>query len=321
MAGAVVPHQDRARRHFRNWHFWRTFGIPMLLYCLKGAQNDMDVTLRGDVVRPSLVGANPGEGSMIGLSNVGMTFETRKGGPVVAVEDFNLSIEREEILSLVGPSGCGKSTILRMLAGLQAPTSGTITFGEAHAKKGFAGVAIVFQRPTLLPWLTILKNVLYPVRVLRGRAAAEHVARAHELLALVGLADMAERMPHELSGGMQQRAAIARSLILDPKLLLMDEPFGALDALTREDLQLDLLDIHARTKKTILLVTHSINEAVLLSDRVAVMSARPGRLKDLMAIDIDKPRNHETASHPRFVEYSRRIREGIFGDRARGETK
>lgn len=300
-------------------------GAPLVyrsvICCLKGAQNNMEVKLRGENTQPSSAGVEASSGSLIQLSHVGMTFETRKGGPVVAVDDFNLSIQREEIISLVGPSGCGKSTILRMLAGLQAPTSGNITFGEAHAEKGFAGVAIVFQRPTLLPWLTILKNVLYPVRVLRGRPTAEHIARAHELLALVGLSDMAERMPHELSGGMQQRAAIARSLILDPKLLLMDEPFGALDALTREDLQLDLLEIHARTKKTILLVTHSINEAVLLSDRVAVMSARPGRLKDLMSIDIDKPRNHETASAPRFIEYSKRIREGIFGNRARGETK
>jgi NitT/TauT family transport system ATP-binding protein len=163
-----------------------------------------------------------------------------------------------------------------------------------------------------------MKNVLYPVRVLRRVTAADK-ARAMELLDLVGLADMAERMPNELSGGMQQRAAIARSLILDPKILLMDEPFGALDALTREDLQLDLLDIHASTRKTILLVTHSISEAVLLSDRVAVMSARPGRLQDLIEIDIAKPRSHETAAVPAFIDYSKRIRDDIFGPRAKKE--
>jgi NitT/TauT family transport system ATP-binding protein len=252
---------------------------------------------------------------LIELCHVGVTFPTRRGDPVVAVEDFNLTIEREEIVSLVGPSGCGKSTVLRMLAGLLKPTTGDVWIGGDPDLRGFSEVAIVFQRATLLPWLSILKNVLYPVRVLKGRVSAADTARAHDLLAMVGLADMAERMPNELSGGMQQRAAIARSLILDAKILLMDEPFGALDALTREDLQLDLLDIHARTRKTILLVTHSINEAVLLSDRVAVMSARPGRLQDLIEIDIPKPRSHEIAGLPAFVEYSQRIRDDIFGPR------
>lgn len=255
--------------------------------------------------------------TLIELSHVGMTFPTKRGDPVVAVDDFNLTIDREEIVSLVGPSGCGKSTVLRMLAGLQKPTSGDVWIGGDQYRRGFSEVAIVFQRATLLPWLTIMKNVLYPVRVLNGRATAEDKGRAQELLELVGLGDMAERMPHELSGGMQQRAAIARSLVLDPKILLMDEPFGALDALTREDLQLDLLDIHARTRKTILLVTHSISEAVLLSDRVAVMSARPGRLQDLIEIDIPKPRGHDSAALPAFIDYSKRIRDDIFGPRAR----
>jgi len=267
---------------------------------------------------------NPGEAAarqtpLIELNHVGVTFETRRGEPVVAVDDFNLTIMREEIVSLCGPSGCGKSTVLRMLAGLLKPTTGDIWIGGGAQERGFSEVAIVFQRPTLLPWLSIMKNVLYPVRVLRRPTAADK-ARALELLALVGLADMSERMPNELSGGMQQRAAIARSLILDPKILLMDEPFGALDALTREDLQLDLLDIHANTRKTILLVTHSISEAVLLSDRVAVMSARPGRLQDLIEIDIAKPRSHETAAVPAFIDYSKRIRDDIFGPRAKKEA-
>ena len=254
--------------------------------------------------------------SLIELSHSGVTFQTKRGEPVVAVDDFSLTVKREEIVSLVGPSGCGKSTVLRMLAGLLEPTSGDVWIGGDQNRRGFSEVAFAFQRATLLPWLTILKNVLYPVRVLKGRAVPDDVERAHELLALVGLSDMAERMPHELSGGMQQRAAIARSLILDAKILLMDEPFGALDALTREDLQLDLLDIHARTRKTIVLVTHSITEAVLLSDRVAVMSARPGRLQDLVEIDIAKPRSHDIAAMPEFINYSQRIRDDIFGPRA-----
>ncbi|WP_068115819.1 ABC transporter ATP-binding protein [Tropicimonas marinistellae] len=257
--------------------------------------------------------------TLIELAHAGVTFQSRTGDALVAVEDFNLRIQDGEIVSLVGPSGCGKSTVLRMLAGLQQPTTGDIWIGGGRQRRGFSEVAIVFQRPTLLPWLSVLKNVLYPVRALRRTTAADR-SRAQELLEVVGLGDMGARMPHELSGGMQQRASIARSLILDPKILLMDEPFGALDALTREDLQLDLLDIHASTGKTILLVTHSINEAVLLSDRVAVMSTRPGRLQELISIDIPTPRSHETPAHPAFHHYAGRIRDDIFGPNARSRA-
>ncbi|KAA2317482.1 ABC transporter ATP-binding protein [Pseudooceanicola sediminis] len=255
--------------------------------------------------------------AIIELSHTGVTFETRKGNDLVALDDFNLTIYREEIVSLVGPSGCGKSTVLRILAGLQKPTTGDFWIGGGKTRQGFSEVAIVFQRPTLLPWRNVLDNVLYPARVLKGRADKDDRDRARALLALVGLEEMADRMPHELSGGMQQRASIARSLILDPKILLMDEPFGALDALTREDLQLDLLEIHERTRKTILLVTHSISEAVLLSDRVAVMSARPGRLQDLITVDIPKPRGPDSTARPDFHTYSQRIRDDIFGPRTK----
>ena len=248
---------------------------------------------------------------LIELNRIGVTFRTRDGQDLTAVDDFSLRLAKEEIVSLVGPSGCGKSTILRMLAGLQKPSRGEYWIG-GKARRGVSEVAIVFQRPTLLPWLTIRNNVLYPVRALTGRPTPEESDRAQQLLSMVGLSDMGERMPHELSGGMQQRAAIARSLILDPKILLMDEPFGALDALTREELQLDMLEIHARTKKTILLVTHSISEAVLMSDRVVVMSARPGRLVEDIPIPLPKPRGHESAALPDFHALSRRIRDGIF---------
>jgi NitT/TauT family transport system ATP-binding protein len=253
---------------------------------------------------------------LIDINGVSVHFESQDGTRVTALSSLDLQIRAGEILSLVGPSGCGKSTTLRLIAGLQAPSEGTLSIHGGAKRRGFSEVAIVFQRPTLLPWLTVMKNVLYPVRALGRRITAADTARAMELLALVGLSEAATKMPRELSGGMQQRVAICRSLILDPKILLMDEPFGALDALTREDLQLDLLRIHAETRKTILLVTHSISEAVLLSDRVAVMSARPGRMRDLMEIDIDKPRTHHTASEPKFAAYAQRIRDQIFEPRA-----
>lgn len=247
---------------------------------------------------------------LIDIEGVSVAFDSRDGGRVTALSSLHLSIHTGEILSLVGPSGCGKSTTLRLIAGLQKPSEGTLVIHGGAQQRGFSETAIVFQKPTLLPWLNVLSNILYPVRVLRRVTAADR-SRAMDLLALVGLADAATRMPQELSGGMQQRVAICRSLILDPKILLMDEPFGALDALTREDLQLDLLRIHAQTGKTVLLVTHSISEAVLLSDRVAVMSARPGRMRDLLVIDIPKPRSHTTVSEPNFIAYAQTIRDQI----------
>ncbi|MBP1849200.1 ABC transporter ATP-binding protein [Rhizobium halophytocola] len=263
---------------------------------------------------PSLVEA-PGPAPLIELEKVSVHFASQDGARVTALQSLNLQIRSGEIMSLVGPSGCGKSTTLRLIAGLQQPSEGMLTIHGGAKRKGFSEVAIVFQRPTLLPWLDVLSNVLYPARVLSRRLGAEQKARAMDLLDLVGLADAASKRPRELSGGMQQRVAICRSLILDPKILLMDEPFGALDALTREDLQLDLLRIHAETGKTILLVTHSISEAVLLSDRVAVMSARPGRLQELHVIDIAKPRSHHTPSDPKFVSHAQQIRDEIFEPR------
>ncbi|PTQ66394.1 ABC transporter ATP-binding protein [Celeribacter persicus] len=265
-------------------------------------------------------GPHPRPQPIFELAHAGVTFTSRKGKDVIAVEDMNLTVNSEEIVSLVGPSGCGKSTVLRVLAGLQPLTSGDVWIGGGTRKPGFAEVAIVFQKPTLLPWLTVRQNIFYPVRALRRRPDRTLNERCDELLDIVGLSEMADRMPHELSGGMQQRASIARSLILDPKILLMDEPFGALDALTREDLQLDLLDLHARTRKTILLVTHSINEAVLLSDRVAVMSARPGRLQNLIEIDIPRPRGPDCIADPDFQKYAAHIRTDIFGPRYRKEA-
>ncbi len=253
------------------------------------------------------------------FEDVSVRFKTLKSGDVTALSDFTLSVRSREILALVGPSGCGKSTALRLLAGLIKPTSGTVRVDSAPGRRGFEDVALVFQRPTLLPWLTVLQNVLYPVRILGRRITALERERALALLATVGLAEMAMHMPEELSGGMQQRAAICRSLILDPKILLMDEPFGALDALTREELQLDLLRLHEATPKTILLVTHSISEAVLVADRVAVMTPRPGRLQDLVEVPLGRPRRPEVQAEPAFTHCAQRIRNGIFGHDKKGD--
>jgi NitT/TauT family transport system ATP-binding protein len=257
------------------------------------------------------------------FDHVSVAFRRRNAEEVTALSDFTLSIYPREIVALVGPSGCGKSTTLRLVAGLIEPTLGrfSIEGGSAERRRGFEEVALVFQRPTLLPWLTILQNVLYPVRVLGRKIAAKDKERAHALLEMVGLGDTAERMPGELSGGMQQRAAICRGLILDPKILLMDEPFAALDALTREELQQDLLKLHQSTHKTILFVTHSIDEAVMLADRVAVMSSRPGRLEEIVDIPLARPRDPDVQANSAFIHCAQRIRNGIFGHRGAAEGK
>jgi NitT/TauT family transport system ATP-binding protein len=253
---------------------------------------------------------------LIVFDHVSVSFRTQKAEEVTALNDFTLSIQPREVLALVGPSGCGKSTTLRLVAGLIKPSAGWVNIDGGTRRRGFEEVALVFQKPTLLPWLTVLQNVLYPVRVLRRRVTAGDRERAKALLEMVGLTDTAARMPAELSGGMQQRAAICRSLILDPKILLMDEPFAALDALTREELQQDLLRLHQTTHKTILFVTHSIEEAVMVADRVAVMSQRPGRLKEIVEIPLARPRDPDIQADPVFTHCAQRIRNGIFGHRA-----
>lgn len=231
-------------------------------------------------------------------------------GFYTVLEGFDMSIRKGEFLSLVGPSGCGKSTVLRLAAGLIPPSNGSIAMDRNQELRGFARVAMVFQRPNLLVWRNVLSNVLYPVGVQR-RVTQADTERAMGLLQMVGMADWARRMPDELSGGMQQRVAICRALILDPEILLMDEPFSALDALTREELQFELRRMHDAHKRTTIFVTHSVGEAVLLSDRIAVMSKNRGQLRDLCEVDLPM-RNDETASLPAYHEYSRRIRAGIY---------
>jgi NitT/TauT family transport system ATP-binding protein len=245
----------------------------------------------------------------IRFEKVTVRYPAQAGREVVAVEGFSLDVLRHEFLSLVGPSGCGKSTVLRLAARLISPSAGRIAIQGNATVRSFRDVAVVFQRPNLLPWLNVLDNILYPARVLQRITEAER-ERAFALLKLVRLQDAADRMPDELSGGMQQRVSLCRALVLDPEILLMDEPFSALDALTREDLQYELLRVHRQTRKTILFVTHSVDEAAFLSDRVAIMAAHPGRLHDLFAVDLAE-RSEETRTTEAFMEYARRIRKGI----------
>jgi NitT/TauT family transport system ATP-binding protein len=214
-------------------------------------------------------------------------------------------------VTVVGASGCGKTTLLRLIAGLERCTSGTIAVNGTPQVRPSGQTGIVFQDPTLLPWRTVLQNVLLPVDVLKLDART-YGSRARALIETVGLKDFENKYPHELSGGMRQRVAIARALVHDPATLLMDEPFGALDALTRDQMNLELLDIWAATRKTVLLITHSITESVFLADRVIVMSPRPGRIVEELTIDLPRPRTLDMINQEDFGRYARRIR-GLLG--------
>ena len=225
----------------------------------------------------------------------------------LAISDATFDVMPGELVSLVGPSGCGKSTLLKILAGLHGHDGGDLHMGTAeHPFDPSRDVGMVFQAPLLLKWRRILENVLLPAEIL-GLPMGEARERARALLALVGLTGYEAKYPYELSGGMQQRAAIARALVHDPKLVLMDEPFGALDALTREKMNLELLRIWKESKKTIVFVTHGISEAVFLGSRVVVFTAGPARMADNFAIDLPHPRTLDLKTHQRFGEYTRRI--------------
>jgi NitT/TauT family transport system ATP-binding protein len=241
----------------------------------------------------------------VAIEGLSKTFDTG-----AAIEDLSFAVGDKEFVSLVGPSGCGKSTLLRLVSGLVAPSKGTVRVRDKEVRGPLVGVGMVFQAPVLLPWRTTLANVLFTAEM-RGERADAYRARAGELIKLAGLEGFEERLPHELSGGMQQRVAICRALLLDPSLLLMDEPFGALDIITRERMGFELQKIWSATRNTALFVTHSIAEAVLLSDTVVVMSARPGRLKAVIAVDLPRPREVGTLSDPRFVELAAWVRDNI----------
>ena len=233
---------------------------------------------------------------------------------MIALRNFSATIGRNEFVSLVGPSGCGKSTMLRLVAGLILPTVGTILIEGMVVKEPRQDTGIVFQSPTLLPWATLADNVVFPLKLMH-QMRSDSWDKAHELLKLVGLAGFERRYPRELSGGMQQRAAICRALMHDPGILLMDEPFGALDALTREEMSLELLRIWTKQPKTILFVTHSIPEAVLLSNCVIVMSPRPGEVVDVVEVPLSRPRNFAVEARSEFQECTQHIRKLIFGAR------
>ena len=234
-------------------------------------------------------------------------YETRDGHNVLALASINLSIKDGEFLTVVGPSGCGKSTLLKVLGGLTEITRGEALLNGSPIVGPRRDIGVVFQSPTLLPWRTVLDNVMLPIHVL-GLDRTEGEERARGLIEMVGLTGFEMKYPNELSGGMQQRVAISRALVHQPALLLMDEPFGALDALTREAMNTELQRIWMETRRTIFLITHSITEAVFLGDRVAVMTPRPGKLAEHIDVDLPRPRSLDIMTSPRFGELVTRIR-------------
>ena len=240
------------------------------------------------------------------VRGVTKTFRTADGD-VHALDSVDLDVPQGSFVSLVGPSGCGKSTLLRIVAGLETRSSGTALVGGKPVDGPRRDFGMVFQQPVLLPWLTIFRNVMLPADVARDRSPAAR-ERATDLLKLVGLDGFEKRYPRELSGGMQQRAALVRALMSRPSLLLMDEPFGALDALTRETMNAELLRIWSETGATTLFVTHSISEAVFLSDTVVVLSGRPGRILDLLPVDLPRPRTYDVMESPEVARLTNRIR-------------
>ena len=244
--------------------------------------------------------------AFIHLAGVRKVFRTR-GEEFVAVSDVTFDVGAGELVSLVGPSGCGKTTILKILAGLHPHDDGTVRIGTATERfNAERDIGMVFQQPLLLKWRRVLENVLLPAEIL-GLPMKPSRERGRDLLHLVGLDGFEDNYPYELSGGMQQRASIARSLIHDPKVILMDEPFGALDALTRESMNLELLRIWRESRKTILFVTHGIQEAVFLGSRVVVLTAGPARMADDIEVDLPHPRTLDMKTHEEFGAYTRRV--------------
>jgi NitT/TauT family transport system ATP-binding protein len=256
---------------------------------------------------------------MITVEGIDQEFVTSRGS-VHALSSVNLSIKENEFVTLVGRSGCGKSTLLRIIAGLQTPTSGRVSIAGDQVLAPRKDVSMMFQRPALLPWRTVVQNVMLSAEVMRlDRNRARN--RAQELLSLTGLEGFESKLPHELSGGMQQRVSLCRSLLQEPSILLMDEPFSALDALTREELAGELQRIVMQHNTTIVFVTHSIEEAVLLADRVVVMKARPGRVREIVPVDIPRPRSlGRSAYTAKITEVSGQLHD-LLQDTNEGDEK
>jgi NitT/TauT family transport system ATP-binding protein len=255
---------------------------------------------------------------MIEAAAITKTFLTVRRERVPALSQISLSVREREFVTVVGPSGCGKTTLLKILAGLVPASGGSLRVAGKPVSAPRADIGIVFQSAVLLPWRTILDNVLLPAEV-QGLPMAAARARARDLLAMVGLADFADKYPMELSGGMQQRAAISRALLPDPSILLMDEPFGALDAMTREQMNLDLQRIWRESGKTVVLITHSIPEAVFLGDRVVVLTARPGRIARVVEVEIPRPRSLDVMADSVFGQLTGEIRRLLYGREPAGQ--
>lgn len=250
---------------------------------------------------------------MIEAQNLSKRYETLRGPPVEALSKVSLRIEKGQFASILGPSGCGKSTFLKVAAGLIPATNGHLSVAGEPVTGPRRDIGIVFQSALLLDWRTVLENVMVPVEVLK-LPRDKYGQRALELLELTGLRNFARNYPNELSGGMQQRVAICRALVFDPEILLLDEPFGALDAMTRDFMNLELAKIWESTRKTVLLITHSIREAVFLSDRVFVMSTAPGRIIDTIDINLKHPRSLDVVSSPQFGKYESQVRQYFTQD-------
>jgi NitT/TauT family transport system ATP-binding protein len=272
--------------------------IPMSVTATLGAQGAAS-TMPGALARSD---------ALIEAKGIVKIYPTVSGDPVLALDRLDMAVRDGEFVCLVGPSGCGKSTMLRLLAGLDRADAGLLSLAGEAVDGPSAEVGVVFQQATLLPWLTVWQNVTLPLRV-GGNRIGGREGTVRELLRIAGLQGFENKYPYELSGGMQQRAAIVRALSHDPKLLLMDEPFGSLDALTREKMNAELQRIWLASRKTVVLITHSIDEAVFLGDRVIVMSPRPGRIVRELIVNLPRPRiAAETFGHPEHVKLAREIR-------------
>jgi NitT/TauT family transport system ATP-binding protein len=274
---------------------------------LSGAQAPMPQ----DPMKPMRAAASLGTSAdrapaLIQARGLSKTYVTGSG-EVAALKSLDFEIYDGEFVSVVGQSGCGKSTLLKVLAGLLPYTAGSVELNGKPLRGPTPQAAVVFQSPVLLPWRTVLDNVLLPIEF-RKWPMASYRQSAADLLAMVGLSEFAQRYPFELSGGMQQRTAIVRALVQDPRLLLMDEPFGALDAMTREQMNLELMRIWSKSGKTVIFITHSIAEAIFLSDRVIAMTARPGTIADVITINLPRPRELSVINTDRFGRYAAKLR-------------